>query len=151
MNLIDDFRYAFRVLSKSPGFSLLTLVILSLGLGAAIYGFGVLHAIVLKPLPFKDAHELVHLERAILERDIGSIELTWDEFRDWREMQTSFEDIGAFYSGTVNIRGAEKPERYDGGFMSDGSFEIVGIEPLMGRTISPTMFGSPLKVRCQTS
>ena len=52
MNLIDDMRYAFRILSKSPGFSLLTLVILSLGLGAAIYGFGVLHAIVLKPLPF---------------------------------------------------------------------------------------------------
>ena len=99
MNIIDDIRYAFRILSKSPGFSVLTLVILSLGLGAAIYGFGVLHAIVLKPLPFKDAHELVHLERAILERDLGSLELTWDEFKDWREVQTSFEDIGAFYSG----------------------------------------------------
>ena len=125
MNLIDDLRYAFRILSKSPGFSLLTLVILSLGLGSAISGFGVLHAIVLKPLPFDDAHELVHLERAILERDLGSLELTWDDFNDWREVQTSFEDIGAFYSGTVNIRGAEKPERFDGGFMSDGSYEIV--------------------------
>ena len=145
MNLIDDLRYAFRVLSKSPGFSLLTLLILSLGLGSAISGFGVLHAIVLKPLPFDDAHELVHLERAILERDLGSLELTWDDFNDWREMQTSFEDIGAFYTGTVNIRGAEKPERFDGGFMSDGSFEIVGIEPLLGRTFRETdaMFGAP--------
>ena len=145
MNIIDDIRYAFRILTKSPGFSLLTLVILSLGLGAAIYGFGVLHAIVLKPLPFDEAHELVHLERAILERDLSSLELTYDDFKDWREMQTSFEDIGAFYSGTVNIRGAEKPERYDGGFMSDGSFKIVGIEPLMGRTFrkADTVFGAP--------
>ncbi len=145
MNLVDDARYAFRILSKSPGFSLLTLTILSLGLGAAIYGFGVLHAIVLKPLPFKDAHELVHLEKAILERDVSSLELTWDDFKEWREMQTSFDDLAAFYSGTVNIRGTEKPERYDGGFMSDGSFELVGIEPMMGRTFraSDTVYGAP--------
>ncbi len=145
MNLVDDLRYAFRILSKSPGFSLLTLLILSLGLGAAISGFGVLHAIVLKPLPFKEAHELVHLEKAILERDLGSLELTWDDFNDWRDAQTSFEDMGAFYTGTVNIRGTEKPERFDGGFMSDGAFEIVGIEPMMGRTFreSDSVFGAP--------
>ena len=145
MNLIDDIRYAFRTLSKSPGFSLLTLAILTFGLGTAIYGFGVLYAIVLKPLPFDEAHELVHLERAVLERDQDSLELTWDDFKDWREMQTSFEDIGAFYDGTVNIRGLEKPERFDGGFMSDGSFELVGAEPLMGRTFrsSDNVFGAP--------
>ena len=145
MNLLDDIRYALRMLSKSPGFSLLTLTILTFGLGTSIYGFGVLNAIVLKPLPFDQAHELVHLEKAILKRDISSLELSYDDYKEWREMQTSFEDIGAFYTGTVNIRGSEKPERFDGGFMSPGSLELVGAEPLMGRTFreSDSVFGAP--------
>jgi len=145
MKLLDDVRYASRMLIKSPGFSTLTLTILSLGLGASIYGFAVLHAIVLKPLPFSEPHELMHLEAAILERGINSREVVYDDFREWREMQTSFEDIGAFYTGTVNIRGSEKPERYDGGFMSDGSFAIIGAQPMMGRTFraSDTVFGAP--------
>ncbi|MDJ0653165.1 MAG: ABC transporter permease [Xanthomonadales bacterium] len=145
MKLLDDFRYALRLLVKSPAFSLLTLAILSLGLGAAIFGFGVLNAIVLKPLPFKDAQELMHLETAILERDINSREVNYDDFLDWRETQKSFEDLGGFYSGTVNIMGTEKPERFDGGFMSHGSFSIIGVEPLMGRGIQPadTVYGAP--------
>ncbi|MBT8047789.1 MAG: ABC transporter permease [Xanthomonadales bacterium] len=148
MKLLDDVRYAIRMLSKSPGFSALTLTILSLGLGASIFGFAVLHAIVLKPLPFSEPHELMHIETAILERDIDSREVNFDDFSDWREMQTSFEDLGAFYRGTVNIRGSEKPERYDGGFMSDGSFALIGGKPLMGRTFiaADTVFGAPAVV-----
>lgn len=145
MNLADDVRYAVRTLVKSPGFTLLTLTILSFGLGAAIYGYGVLNAIVLKPLPFEQPHELMHLERANLSRDQTSLELTYDDFLDWREQQSSFEDIGAFYSGTVNLRAAERPERFDGGFMSGGALDIIGVEPLMGRTIQDrdTVFGAP--------
>lgn len=145
MKIFDDIKYAMRMLIKSPGFSLLTLTILSLGLGAAIFGFGLLHAIVLKPLPFDEPHELIHLETAILERDINSREVTFDDFKDWRSTQTSFEDLGGFYSGTVNIRGTEKPERFDGGFMSWGSLPIIGVDPVMGRTFreSDSVFGAP--------
>lgn len=145
MKLLDDIRYAIRMLIKSPGFSALTLTILSLGLGASIYGFAVLHAIVLKPLPFSEPHELMHIETAILERDINSREVNYDDFSDWREMQNSFEDLGAFYRGTVNIRGSEKPERFDGGFMTDGSLALIGVKPLMGRTFiaADTLFGAP--------
>ncbi|MEM9530163.1 MAG: ABC transporter permease [Pseudomonadota bacterium] len=145
MRLWDDVRYAVRLLTKSPGFSLLTLTILSLGLGAAIYGFGALNAIVLKPLPFEAPEELVHLETAILERDIDSREVTYDDFKHWREAQTSFEDLAAFYRGTVNILGPEKPERFEGGFMSDGSLKIIGVTPLKGRTFLPSdsVFGAP--------
>ncbi|MBT8074790.1 MAG: FtsX-like permease family protein, partial [Xanthomonadales bacterium] len=145
MKLFDDVRYATRMLIKSPGFSTLTLTILSLGLGASIYGFAVLYAIVLKPLPFSEPHELMHLETAILERDINSREVSYDDFRDWRNFQTSFEDLGAFYTGTVNIRGSEKPERFDGGFMTDGSLALIGATPLMGRTFraSDSVFGAP--------
>lgn len=145
MKILDDIRYAARMLIKSPGFSLLTLTILSLGLGAAIFGFGMLHAIVLKPLPFEEPQELMHLETAILERDINSREVTYDDFKEWREMQTSFEDIGGFYTGTVNIMGTEKPERFDGGFMTHGSLPIIGVDPIMGRTFreADNVFGAP--------
>ncbi|MCG8433070.1 MAG: ABC transporter permease, partial [Gammaproteobacteria bacterium] len=61
------------------------------------------------------------------------MEVTHHDFVDWRAQQTSFEDLGAFYSGTVNISGNDLPERYDGGFMTASVFTLLRVTPLMGR------------------
>ncbi len=145
MRILDDLRLALRQLAKAPGFMALTLAILSLGLGAAIYGFGILYAAVLKPLPFPAAHELMHLEVSIPSQDVDSREVTWDDFKDWREQQTSFVDLAAFYNGTVNVTGSERPERYDGGFMSANAFDLLGVRPILGRNFveGEGVFGAP--------
>ena len=75
----------------------------------------------------------MHLERANPTEGIESMEVTIHDYRDWRARQRSFVHLGAFYQGTVNIRGTERPERYEGAFMTANSFNVIGVQPILGR------------------
>ncbi len=64
------------------------------------------------------------------------MEVTLHDFIDWRAQQTSFEDLAAFYDGTVNLAAeGTTPERYDGAFMTANAFDLIGAKPLLGRTV----------------
>jgi putative ABC transport system permease protein len=134
---MNDVKYALRSLVKTPGFALTAAVILALGLGLTMFMFGSLNAYVLKPLPFPDSEELVHVEFSRPIEGDFSIEVSIHDFLDFRREQRSLESIAGFYMGTVNIGGNDRPERFDGAFVTANTFDVLGVRPILGRTFLP--------------
>lgn len=131
--ILRELRYATRALRKSLGTSAIAVLALGLGIGLTTIMFSIVYGAVWKGLPFEDSAELLHLERNNLARDIEGMEVTIHDFVDWREQQTSFEDIAAFYQGTVNLSGTERPERFDGAFITASGFQLLRVRPALGR------------------
>lgn len=124
---------AARSLWRSPGFTLTTVAMLSIGIGLAIYMFGAIQSYLLRELPFPDAAELVHIEYADSRTQSDSIEVPLGDFLDWRSELRHVQGIEAFALGTINVSSDEdRPERYDGAFVSAGSFRTLGVSPMLG-------------------
>ena len=134
MSVLQDLRYGTRLLRKSPGLSTISILALAIGIGLTTTMFSIVYGGVLRGLPFEEAERIMHLERSNVERDIQSMEVTQHDFADWRAQQRSFSGLGAFYTGTVNVSGTERAERYDGAFISANAFEILRVRPHLGRT-----------------
>ena len=133
-----DIRYAARTLVKNPGTAIISVIALALGIGLTTAMFSIVWGALYRGLPFDQADRLMHLERNNLARDIESMEVTIHDFVDWREGQTSFEGIAAYYEGTVNVAGGEgRPDRFDGAFISANAFSLLRVQPALGRTFRP--------------
>ena len=137
MDLFTDLKYAGRGLSRSPGVTSIAVIALALGIGLTTVMFSIVYGALHRGLPFEGAERIMHLERANPEQDIQGMGVTIHDYRDWRERQRSFDHLAAFYQGTVNVRGTERPDRYDGGFMTANSFQVLGVEPFLGRGFRP--------------
>jgi predicted permease len=133
-SLPQDLRYGVRVLAKSPGFSLIAILTLALGIGANTAIFSVVNGVLLNPLPFHDPHQLVSMFQEIPNFKNGSI--SYPNFIDWRRMNTTFAGMAAYRSVGFNLSGNGEPERLHGEMISSGFFEILGVNPLMGRTFT---------------
>ena len=135
--LWQDVRYGVRGLLKSPGFTALAVVILALGIGANTAIFSVVNAVLLGPLPFENQERLVILWEE--EPDNPLIEVSYPNFRDWREQNRLFEDMAALASSNwAMVLKAETdaiPVAYSG--VSASFFETLGVAPLLGRTFRP--------------
>ena len=109
--LRQDLRYAVRTLRKSPGFALVAVLTLALGIGANTAIFSVVDAVILRPLPYPEPARLVELwgnvKRAKVERRGAS----YPDYVDWRDQSQSFERMAAFDSGTMTLTGVDEPER----------------------------------------
>ena len=135
-SLARDLRLAFRRLLRSPGLSAVTVLALALGIGLTVMMFSIIYGAFWRGLPFEDAHRLIHLERSNLEAGLNSLEVPIHDFVDWRAEQRSFDDLAAFHTGTVNLAGDERAERFDGAFITPGAFGLLGIVPALGRTFT---------------
>ena len=118
-SLPQDLRYGARVLAKSPGFSLIAILTLALGIGANTAIFSVVNGVLLNPLPFHDPNQLVSMFQEIPNFKNGSI--SYPNFIDWRRMNTTFAGMAAYRHGEM---------------ISAGFFEILGVNPIMGRTFA---------------
>lgn len=131
---MNDLKVGLRVLRKDPGPSLFAVLALTLGIGLTVMMFSIIYGAVMRGLPFERSDRIVHLERAHLARGIESMEVSIHDYTDWRAMQRqSFVELGAFYSGTINVADTGMPERYDGAFMTPSTFSVLGVRPLIGR------------------
>jgi putative ABC transport system permease protein len=135
--IFHEVRQALSQLRHSPAFTALAVAILGLGLGATLYMFTVVNSYMLTPLPFPHAERIMHVEAANPLQGSDSLEITQHDFVDWRREQTSFEDLAAFYSATVNLSDGELPERYEGAFISPSGFDVVQVKAHLGRTLLP--------------
>ncbi len=128
-----DLRFAVRSLAKQPGLSILSILAFALGIGLTTTMFSIVDG-ALRDLPFERADRLMHLERNNLSQNVESMEVPIHDLLDWRAAQTSFEGLAGFYEGTINLSGdGERPERYEGGFMTANSFDLLGVTPALGR------------------
>ncbi len=133
-SLWQDVRYGLRMLAKKPGFSALTVLILALGIGANTAIFSVVNAVLLRPLPFRDADGLVMVfEKTGGDRDV----MSFPNFQDYREQNNVFESLSAFNVQSVNLTGVERPDRVRGGFVSASFFQMLDVQPATGRTFAP--------------
>jgi putative ABC transport system permease protein len=143
---VRELRYAFRSLLRAPGVSIIAVIALGLGIGLTTVMFSIVYGALYRGLPFEAGDRLMALERSNPGRGAFQIGVTIHDFRDWQARQRSFEDLAAFYQGTVNVRAAETPERYQGAFVTANTMAILGEEPQLGRafTADDERSGAPL-------
>ncbi|NDV61984.1 ABC transporter permease [Puniceicoccales bacterium CK1056] len=132
---VSDFLYAFRILFKRPGLTLLAIVALSVSLGMTTTTFSVLNGLLFKPLPFENPEELHHIYLKGESYEAKMMPLPFDELGSLDGVEC-FDEIMAYYSGTINISGEGTPERYTGAFVSPNFLSLLGHEPEMGRSFS---------------
>jgi len=130
--LAQDLRYAVRTLGKSPGFTLVAVATLALGIGANTAIFSVVHAVLLRRLPYPEPGRLVVLrERQIRQdRDMG---VAWPTFLDWRTQARSFRDMAGFRTDYAMLSGLGEPEMLRAAQVSAPFFPMLGVRPVLGR------------------
>ena len=130
---LQDVRFSFRTLRKSPAFFAVAVVTLTLGIGATVAAFSVVNAVLLRPFAFKDPSRLlwIYAERA----DAARTNFSLPEYCDYRDQQTSFEGLAAIGSYSANLSDSDEPERVQGVRVSANIFSILGLRPLVGRTL----------------
>ncbi|HEX8775367.1 MAG TPA: ABC transporter permease [Pyrinomonadaceae bacterium] len=133
--LWQDLSYGFRMLLKSPGFTLITIMALALGIGANSAIFSVVNAVLLRPLPFSTAERLVFISE--WSQQVQNMSVSYPNFTDWREQNRSFEQLAAFRGGGLILTGAGEPERVDGREVSASFFSVLGVNPALGRNFAP--------------
>ena len=141
--------YGFRLLLKSPGFSIIAILTLALGIGAVTTQFSVVNGVLFKGLPFPDNHELVHLERVNTEREFFNAEVPILDFLDWEEQQTTFDALTPFFfNATVNVTIEGTPHRYDGSYIWHNFTDTLQEKPILGPGFSPqdVESGAPMRV-----
>lgn len=134
-NLAQDLRYAARLLLKSPGFSLVAIMTLALGIGPNSAIFSMVNAVLLRPLPYPDAEKLMAVYCST--SDIPHFGSSPPDFRTLREQNKTFDSISAFYTTAFNLAGDSQPERLLGLTVTAEFFRTYGVTPLMGRTFLP--------------
>ncbi|PYV23021.1 MAG: ABC transporter permease, partial [Acidobacteria bacterium] len=135
--LWQDLRYGLRMLAQSPGFTAVAVVTLALGIGANTAMFSMVHAVLMRPLPFKDPGRLYTLWERNLKMGYEQNSPAAANFADWRDRNKVFERMAAFdASRTFNLAGSGNPERVDGAAVSPGLFDLLSVEPVLGRTFS---------------
>jgi predicted permease len=130
-SLIQDLKYAVRVLLKSPGFVLIAVLTLALGIGANAALFSVVNGVLLRPLPFPRPDELVLVSEKTANFESSSI--SYPNFQDWQRSNSSFTSIVAYRNDDFSITGSGEAERVRVGMVSAGFFEMLGVIPTRGR------------------
>ena len=130
---IQDVRFSFRTLRKSPAFFTVAVVTVTLGIGATVAAFSVVNAVLLRPFAFNDPSRLlwIYAQRV----DTARTSFSLPEYCDYRDQNTSFEGLAAIGSYTANLSDSSEPERVQGARLSANIFGILGLRPLVGRTL----------------
>src|SRR5262245_48389017 len=132
--MLNDFRYGLRILLRAPGFSLVAIIALAIGIGANTAIFSVVNTLLLKRLPYADADRLAIVWEHNLPRDKKNNVVSPGNFIHWREMNQVFQDIAAVgMTFNVTLTGDGDPEELPMQFVSAQFFPIVGVQPAMGR------------------
>ena len=130
-NLASDVRYALRLFLKRPGFALVAVLTLALGIGATTAIFTVVNAVLLSPLPFRDAERLAQV-RIISQNDEG-FPLPDADFLEWRAQNRTADAIAVYDVNPATITGGGEPERIGAAGVTDRFFDVLGARPLIGR------------------
>jgi putative ABC transport system permease protein len=134
---MQDLRYAFRMLFKSPGFTALAIVTLALGIGANTAIFSVIYAVLLKPMPYPQPERLVLIrEKMVGLFEVGSV--SYPNYLDWRAAQRSCTDIAMFRGQGFNLsaQGEGEPERVRGLRVTANLLSVLDLKPQLGRVFT---------------
>jgi putative ABC transport system permease protein len=133
-NLLQDLRYAFRLLAKSPGFTAIAILTLALGIGANTAIFSVVNGVLLRPLAFRDPSRLVIVAE---KSSFPTISTSYQNFVDWRDQSRAFESMEGTRATGLSLTGAGDPELLTARMATAGLFPLLGVEAREGRTFLP--------------
>ncbi len=136
-NLWLDLHYGVRTLLKSPGFTLVALVALALGIGANTAIFSTVNAVLLRPLPFPDSERLVVFEGVNPAQGITLSNLSVPDFADWQSQTQAFEQLAGFVTGGSILTSGDEPERVRGTGVTADFFPMLRTNAHKGRTLQP--------------
>ena len=132
-NFAIDVRYGLRSLSRTPGFTIIVVLTLALGIGANSAIFSVIDAVLLRPLPFPSASQLTDLCARSTLFDFEHLGVSLPDIADIRASSTSFSDLSPYQLSSKEMTGDGKPERIEGADISENFFPDLGVKPLLGR------------------
>ncbi len=129
----QDLLYALRHLRKNPGYALVTVLTLALGIGANTAIFSVVNGVILKPLPYPDASRLVFITSQFPGLGFDQFWVSAPEFLEFRERNQSFQDVGGYRAGAVNLGTADQPRRVNSALITSELMPVLGVAPIRGR------------------
>ena len=135
--LMQDLRYGIRTLAKNPGFTLVAVLTLALGIGANTAIFSVVDAELLRPLPYRDSAGLTRLFETNSRNGRESGSAAYPNFADWRARSKAFENVAAYTDTTYTLTGEEQAAHLEAEAVSADTFAMLGIAPRLGRTFLP--------------
>jgi predicted permease len=141
--LFQDIRFGTRMLRKNPGFTIVAVLTLALGVGANTAIFSVVKAVLLRGLPFKDPAQLVRVNESVVKG--GRSPVAYLNYLDWRAQNTVFEEMAAFGDCEIILNGKDKSDRLDCEEVSDSYFSLLGVSAALGRTFTPEENAVPMK------
>ncbi len=135
--LLQDMRYGARMLLKYPGFTLIAVFTMALGIGANTAIVSVVNTVLLRPLPFRDPHQLVVAFK--WDRQHGFLENSTSaaDFVEWRDQNQVFDKIAAFITSGALLTGVDEPEPISSALVSANLFDLLGAQPMLGRGFLP--------------
>jgi putative ABC transport system permease protein len=138
-DMLQDLRFAFRTLRKSPGFTLMAVLCLGLGIGVASTILSAVHAILIRPLPYPRANELVAVYSRITRdnRSEGGINISYPDYVSWRDDNRTFARLGMWTWDALAFSGEGEPERVDAATVTANLFPLLGVSPVLGRSFLP--------------
>jgi len=136
-NLLQDLRYGARTLLKNPGFTLIAVITLALGIGANTAIFSVVNAVLLRSLPFHDPDRLVMVWEDASFAGFPRNTPAPANYADWKSQNHVFEDMGALVDNSFNLTGDGEPEKIDAYEVTANFFSMLGVKPALGRAFLP--------------
>jgi predicted permease len=135
--LWQDLRYGARILLKSPGFTLVAVFTLALGIGANTAIFGLMDKLMVRSLPVKEPARLVLLQSECLNPRLTFSDFSWADYNDYRAQNRVFTDLTAFAQQPVNLGSGDQMERVRAEAVADNYFGMLGVRLLLGRAFLP--------------
>lgn len=129
--LVQDLRYGWRTLLRSPSFTSTALLTIALGIGVNTALFSVIYSVLLSPLPFEDAAGLIQLNETTPK--VGDVSVSYPNFEDWRERSRAFSEMTAVATTEFNLAGISQPEHINGLAVSPDFLSMTGVHPILGR------------------
>jgi predicted permease len=136
-SVLSDLKHGLRVLLRTPLFTICTIAALTIGIGSTTALFSVVHALLFKPLPYKDAESLVVVWEHNLPRSRARNVISPANFLQWRERSRSFDSLAAFSQNRVTLTGSGEPQELGIVTVTANMFETLGVSPTLGRGFVP--------------
>jgi len=136
-DLARDLRFGLRMLAKNPGHTVAAVLALALGIGLSTAMFSIVYGVLLRGLPFTHSERIVFVGNANPSRDQPRLGVHLRDFLEYRQLQTALEGLAAYDDGTVVLSGDERPERFDGAWMTANTLDQLRVKPILGRGFLP--------------
>jgi putative ABC transport system permease protein len=132
-----DLHYALRALWKKPGFTVMAIAVMGVGLGANTTVFSMVNGILIRPLPFPASERLVHLDESAPKIGMKHLAVSYPNFADWKTQSRSFEGMAAHSRASLTLTGHGEPRSVTAIRSSADLFEVLGVSPSLGRVFLP--------------